>query len=108
MITPKDNILSVEEQCKLLNLARSTYYYEACQISPHHLAIMKAIDKIYTAHPDKGKRRISADLKAIGYDVGVDLCRTLMRIMGIVAIYPKPNLSKRRHDHKVYPYLLNK
>ena len=67
---------------------------------------MRKIDEIFMAHPFYGKRRISAVLKAQGYNVGVDLARTLMKRMGIEAIYPKPNLSKPHPNHRVYPYLL--
>jgi putative transposase len=67
---------------------------------------MKEIDRVYTEHPYYGKRRISVELKKRGHEVGVDLARTLMKRMGIEAIYPKPNLSKPHPNHKVYPYLL--
>ncbi len=67
---------------------------------------MKEIDRVYTEHPYYGKRRISVELKKRGYEVGVDLARTLMKRMGIEAIYPKPNLSKPHPNHKRYPYLL--
>jgi len=67
---------------------------------------MKEIDLIFMEHPYYGKRRISVELKKKGYAVGVDLARTLMKQMGIVAIYPKPNLSQSHPGHKVYPYLL--
>lgn len=99
-------MFSIEKQCDLLGIARSTYYYEPMPENPWHLAMMKEIDKIYTAHPTKGKRTVSEDLKAMGHNVGIDLSRTLMRKMGIEAIYPKPNLSKPGQGHKIYPYLL--
>jgi putative transposase len=68
--------------------------------------MMKEIDRIFMSCPFYGKRRISAVLKSQGHKVGVDLARSLMRRMGLLAIYPKPNLSKPHPDHKVYPYLL--
>jgi len=68
--------------------------------------MMKEIDLIYTEHPYYGKRRISVELKKKGHQVGVDLARTLMKRMGIEAIYPKPNLSEPHPNHKIYPYLL--
>lgn len=68
--------------------------------------MMKKIDQIFTLCPFYGKRRISAVLKEQGYNVGVDLARTLMKRMGIEAIYPRPNLSKPHPSHKIYPYLL--
>jgi len=71
-----------------------------------NLAMMREIDQIFIKCPFYGKRRISAVLKSKGFNVGIDLTRTLMKRMGIVAIYPKPNLSKPHPGHKIYPYLL--
>jgi putative transposase len=68
--------------------------------------MMREIDLLFTAWPFYGKRRISAVLKSRGHEVGVDLARTLMKRMGIAAIYPKPNLSRAFPGHKIYPYLL--
>lgn len=96
----------MEQQCELIGLARSTYYYRSCSDDAFNLAIMREIDQIFTLYPFYGKRRMSAVLKAKGYDVGVDLTRRLMRRMGFEAIYPKPSLSKAQSGHKVYPYLL--
>ncbi len=84
----------IEKQCELLGLPKSTYYYEPCRDDRFNLAMMKEIDQIFMECPFYGKRRISAVLKSKGHDVGVDLARTLMKRMGIEAIYPKPNLSK--------------
>ena len=67
---------------------------------------MREIDRIFMACPFYGKRRISAVLKSKGHEVGVDLAGTLMKRMGIEAIYPKPNLSKPYPGNKIYPYLL--
>ena len=64
------------------------------------------MDKLYTDHPYYGKRTMSVNLKKLGYYVGIDLARTLMKKMRIEAIYQKPNLSKPSPSHKVYPYLL--
>lgn len=97
---------TVERQCELLGLSRSTFYYEPCYDNTFNLAMMKEIDRIFMSCPFYGKRRISAVLKSQGHKVGVDLARSLMRRMGLLAIYPKPNLSKPHPDHKVYPYLL--
>lgn len=97
---------TIEQQCGLLGVPRSTYYHEGQLDDTFNIAMMREIDEIFMAHPFYGKRRISAVLKSKGYEVGVDLARTLMKRMGIVAIYPKPNLSKPCIGHKVYPYLL--
>ena len=69
---------------------------------------MNAIDQIYTRNPEYGSRRIMVILKTLGHVVGRDLVRSLMRRMGIEAIYPKPNLSKPCPEHKIYPYLLRR
>lgn len=106
LITAVDSDLTVERQCALLGLTRSCYYYEPCRDDTFNLILMKEIDLIFTEHPYYGKRRISVELKKRGYEVGVDLARTLMRRMGIVAIYPKPNLSQAHPGHQKYPYLL--
>ena len=68
--------------------------------------MMREIDQIFISCPFYGKRRISAVLKSKGHEVGIDLARTLMKRMGIEAIYPKPNLSKPHPGHRIYPYLL--
>jgi len=67
---------------------------------------MHKLDELYTEHPFYGSRRMSVELKKMGLLVGRDLARTLMRRMGIEAIYPKPNLSKPYSGHRIYPYLL--
>lgn len=103
---PGDPDFSIEKQCDLMELSRSTYYYTPCPESAFNLSAMQAMDKLYTDHPHYGKRNMSVNLKKLGYNVGVDLARTLMKIMGIQAIYQKPNLSKPNLTHKVYPYLL--
>ena len=104
LIVPGDPDFSVEKQCDLLGLAKSTFYYTACSESSFNLAVMKEIDKLYTAHPEYGKRRMSVMLKRMGMNVGVDLARTLMQKMGLEAIGPRPNLSKPHPYHKKYPY----
>ena len=68
--------------------------------------MMKIIDEIYTQHPYYGTRRISQCLQSEGYAVGRKAARRYYRIMGIEAVYPKVNLSKRNQAHKIYPYLL--
>jgi putative transposase len=106
LIWPGDLEFSIERQCDLIELSRSSYYFIPCGENAFNLAVMKLLDKLYTDHPHYGKRSMSVNLKNLGYDVGVDLARTLMRKMGIEAIYQKPNLSKPNTSHKVYPYLL--
>ena len=68
--------------------------------------MMKLIDKEYTKHPFYGARRLGLFLKEKGYWVGRKHVGTLMRKMGIEAVYPKPNLSWKHPEHRTYPYLL--
>ena len=107
MINSQDSYFSVTEQCTLLSINRSSYYYQPKGLSTEDLEIMNVIDETYTAHPYYGSRRMSKYLQAKGYDVGRKALRRYYSIMGLAAVYPKMNLSKRNQAHKVYPYLLN-
>ena len=98
--------LSVRKQCELLQLHRSNLYYEPVKVSEETLQIMHRIDEIFTESPFYGSRRILEGLQRGGFSVGRERVQSLMRKMGLIAIYPKPNLSKKHPDHKIYPYLL--
>lgn len=106
MIDISHQQLSISKQCELLAICRSSFYYQAKDISAEDLNIMKRIDEIYTAHPYYGTRRMSQCLQAEGYAVGRKALRRYYRIMALETIYPKMNLSKRNKAHAVYPYLL--
>lgn len=92
-------------QCRLLGIARSTAYYRHA-VSGADLRLMDEIDKIFTAYPFYGKRRIAVTLRQKGYDIGVKHTRTLMRTMGLEAIFPKKKTSIPNRANKIYPYLL--
>lgn len=98
--------LSVRDQCRILGLSRSSFYYEPVPVSLEDKVIMDLIDEIYTESPFYGARKISLELKDIGVPVGRYRAGTLMRLMGLEAVVPKRNLSKPHPDHPVYPYLL--
>jgi putative transposase len=98
--------LSIRRQCDLFGLNRSSLYYEPVPVGEEDLLIMREIDEIYTKFPSYGVPRMTRELKNRGYPVGKKRVRRLMHEMNIQAIYPKPNLSKPRKDHPVYPYLL--
>lgn len=98
--------VSVRKQCELLDLNRSSFYYEPAPISPEDLAIMNKIDEIYTDYPFYGARRMSRELKGLGFSIGRKHTGRLMRSMGLEAVIPKKNTSKPHPDHPVYPYLL--
>ncbi len=98
--------LPVARQCQILELARSTAYYEPVPISPEDLALMRRIDELHMEHPFAGSRMLRDMLKREGHPIGRKRVRTLMDKMGIEALYRKPNTSKRHAAHPVYPYLL--
>jgi len=98
--------LTIQRQCYLLGLSRSTLYYQPCVDSDCNLEIMRLIDEIFTKTPEYGSRRVKRELNLLGHPVGRDLVTSLMRKMGIEAIYPKPDLSQPHPEHKVYPYIL--
>lgn len=97
---------SVRRQCDLLGLHRSSFYYRPVPVSEEELTLMNRMDEIFTQRPFYGSRRLMVELQSEGFDVGRDHVRTLMKKMGLEAIYPKKNLSVPHPDHKIYPYLL--
>jgi putative transposase len=98
--------LSISKQCGLLSLPRSSLYYAEAPSNPSDLKVMRLIDQQYLRTPFYGSRRMRVMLNQLGIAIGREKTQTLMRTMGIEAIYPKPNLSKRNVNHKIYPYLL--
>ena len=102
----REHPLPLTRQSEILELSRSSLYYEAAPISPRDLELMRIIDEIHLKHPFMGSRSIRDQLQDKGHSVGREHVSTLMKKMGIVALYQKPNLSKPHQGHKVYPYLL--
>lgn len=98
--------MSISEQCRILDLNRSSLYFIPTPLSPHDQFLTNKVDEIYTRSPFYGTRRISTDLKLEGHDIGREKIRTIMRTLGIEAIYPKRNLSKSAPNSKKFPYLL--
>lgn len=100
--------LTLEEQCALLGISRSSLYYQPVPISQRDLILMRTIDEIHTEQPTFGSRTMARMVsRHTGIPVGRKHTRTLMKDMGIEPIYPKPRLSKRDKDHTIYPYLLS-
>jgi len=102
----RDHPLPLTQQARLLELSRSSLYYVPALVSENDLLLMRLIDEIHLKHPDFGSRRIQDELEDCGHYVGRDHIRTLMRKMGIEAVYQKPKTSKPHPEHKIYPYLL--
>lgn len=101
--------LSLNKQCALLQISKSSLYYEEAIpfSSEEDRALLNAIDKIYTESPSYGSRRITEQLKQDGYLVGRKHVRTAMKFMGIIALYPKPRTTVANKMHQKYPYLLS-
>lgn len=93
-------------QADLLDLNRCSFYYRPVPPSASEIVLKHRIDEIYTAYPFYGSRRITAVLKSEGININRKAVCRHMREMGIEAIYPGPNLSKRDLQHRIYPYLL--
>ena len=100
-IDPHHSELSVQRQCELLGLPRSTYYYQPRPESAENLRLMRRLDELYLNCPFFGSRRMAVTL-----GVNRKRMQRLMAILGIEAHYPKPNLSRPAPGHEVYPYLL--
>lgn len=98
--------LSVRRQCELLDLSRSTVYYEAVGESEENLRIMKLMDEEFLSEPTHGVLQMQDFLFALNFLVNHKRVRRLLRKMGIMALYPKRNLSKLGHAKYIRPYLL--
>jgi putative transposase len=107
LIDPSHKELSVRRQCVLLDIHRSNIYYEPVMVSEETLRTMNRIDEIFTESPFYGSRKIKEALRREGWGIGRERVQSLMRKMGLSAIYPKPKLSKKDAAHCKYPYLLN-
>lgn len=106
MISKDCKNISLTRQCELLNISKGAFYYEPVGIDPYNIELMDLLDRQYTETPFYGSRRMAAWLVRQGHPVNRKRVQRLMQLMGIEAIYPKINLSKRRNDHEIYPYLL--
>ena len=98
--------LPISRQCRLLALPRSSVYRNPADLSAQDLAIMALIDRHYLARPYYGSRRMAAWLATQGHLVNRKRVQRLMRLLGVAAIYQRPNTSKPAAAHKIYPYLL--
>jgi putative transposase len=98
--------VTIRRQCELLDVCRSSLYYQPKPVSAADLALMRRIDELHLAHPFLGARKLARMLERYGIEVGRRHVGTLMRLMGIEAIYRKKRTSIAAKGHKIYPYLL--
>ena len=106
LVERENPALPVSQQCRLLAVSRSSVYRRPAEVNEEDRAIMALIDRQYLARPYYGSRRMAAWLATQGHLVNRKRVQRLMRLMGLVAIYQRPNTSKAATAHKVYPYLL--
>ena len=104
----KNQALSVVRQARALGISRGSVYYKARPTSPGDLVLMRRIDELHLDYPFAGSRMLKGLLKGEGHEVGRLHVATLMKKMGLQAIYRRPNLSRPEPGHKIYPYLLRK
>jgi putative transposase len=98
--------LSLTRQAAVLGISRGSVYYDPCPVSAADLAIMRRIDELHLDYPFAGSRMLRDLLRGEGIAVGRERVTTMMRRMGIEALYRRPNTSKPADGHKIYPYLL--
>ena len=99
--------LSIAQQCALVGIARSTYYFKGKGETPLNLELMRTMDAQFLETPWYGSRQMSRHLRRHGYPkVNRKRVRRLMRKMGLSAIYQPPRTSQPHPEHRIYPYLL--
>ena len=102
----RTHALSVVRQCQILGVSRSTAYYQPTPVSAADLVLMRRIDALHLEYPFAGARMLRDLLRNDSYVSGQRHVATLMRRMGITAVYRTPRTSQRHPAHTVYPYLL--
>jgi len=98
--------LSIVQQCELVGISRSSFYYEGRGESELNLHLMRLIDEEFLAHPFYGSRQMARYLRRQGYNVGRKRVRRLMQKIGLAAVYRAPKTSQPHPEHRIYPYLL--
>jgi putative transposase len=98
--------VSLTAQAHILSLSRSSLYYRPVPPSATELAAKHRIDELYLEFPYYGARRMAAQLQREGLSIDRKTARKYMQEMGLIAVYPGPNLSKRQPEHRIFPYLL--
>ena len=102
----RDHDLPITRQARVLSISRGSVYYKPRPVSPEDLRVMRRIDELHLERPFAGARMMRDFLNREGVSIGRRHVATLMKRMGIEAIYRRPNTSKPAPGHKIYPYLL--
>lgn len=100
--------LSLNQQCQLLQINKSSLYYETKKpfSTVKEIKLLDAINNIYSDFPSYGYRRITKQVQNEGHNIGKKLVKKAMKYMGIEALYPKPKTTTSNKEHYKYPYLL--
>ena len=102
----REHALPLTRQASILKLSRSSLYYRPRPVAPADLAVVRRIDELHLAYPFAGSRMLRDLLRGEGIEIGRERVATMLKRMGIAALYRRPNTSKPAPGHKIYPYLL--
>src|SRR6266850_755828 len=102
----REHALPITKQAEVLNISRGSVYYLPRPVSATDLEVMRHLDRLHLEFPFAGSRMLRGLLAAEGCKVGRRHVKTLMRRMGIEALYRRPRTTKPEPGHKIYPYLL--
>ena len=102
----REHDLPITKQVKVLRISRGSVYYLPRPVSASDLEVMRRLDRLHLEHPFAGSRMLRGLLIGEGYKIGRRHVKTLMRQMGIEALYRRPRTTKPEPGHKIYPYLL--
>jgi putative transposase len=105
-LVDRQHDLSIRKQCQVLSVSRSSLYYAPKGETVENLEVMRIMDEHYLKHPTEGIIRIQDMLFILGFVVNHKRIRRLLRLMGLMTIYPKKNLSKLGLKKYIHPYLL--
>lgn len=106
MIDTSHPRLSIARQCRLVSIARSSFYYQGRREGELNLELLRVIDEQFLETPFFGSRQMARWLRRHGYDVGRKRVRRLMRLLGLQAVFQRPRTSQPQPGNKIYPYLL--
>jgi putative transposase len=102
----REHALPISKQTKVMRISRGSVYYLPRPVSASDLEVMRRLDRLHLEHPFAGSRMLHGLLIAENYKIGRRHVKTLMRRMGIEALYRRPRTTKPTPGHKIYPYLL--
>jgi len=100
--------LSIQRQCQLLGVSRSSYYYQPQEISDEQLTLLRLLDEQYLKTPFYGSRRLTVYLRSLGYEINRKRVIRLMRQLGLQTVYPRKRTTISNQADQIYPYKLSR